>query len=509
MFFYIKQNLKVVFLFTLFGGVIFALISHYISRTFAAGTAVITLDPTGQISGTHQDIQIKIDSGSQKVGFVRASITFDPDKFQVSDNIVISSPFETIIQKTESSAANTTGEILLVSALPPGQIDNAPSGLFTFATIPLDVRSSKVNDPTEIRVDVEDTQIVDLENSGLQIESLVSTYTLNYFATPTPTLVPTQTPTIAPSVSQLTPTFAPSNAPVLTNTPTPTVTEPSIIPTGELSLVGPDTVQIGDTLSFDLTLRTNTLVSGVDAVLSYDPEMITIESFTDYKLLSDNTLATIDNVSGIVRLSQVKSEGFQGEGRIATIYARPKKVGNSSISFVFINGQKSESNVIDRKTGEDILIKPDSYDFLVPQERYVQVQLQTLSEDTSLGFRTEGSVTDTNNWVSTFLTSVEGISEKILLPNISWSTNSSSFEVKVPGYLKKKITVVLNPGDTILNFGQLVAGDINDDGIINIVDVSLMYDSWFGNGVADYNKDSIVNSADFWILTQNLLLTEE
>ena len=52
-----------------------------------------------------------------------------------------------------------------------------------------------------------------------------------------------------------------------------------------------------------------------------------------------------------------------------------------------------------------------------------------------------------------------------------------------------------------------IAGDINADGIVNNLDLSLMYDDWFGSVArSDLNSDGIVNSADYWLLTQNFFL---
>ena len=61
----------------------------------------------------------------------------------------------------------------------------------------------------------------------------------------------------------------------------------------------------------------------------------------------------------------------------------------------------------------------------------------------------------------------------------------------------------------MLDLGALKAGDLNNDGIVNNLDLSLMYDQWFGSGTADFNRDEVVNTADYWIVLQNFLAEDE
>ncbi|MDR3642147.1 MAG: fibronectin type III domain-containing protein [Candidatus Doudnabacteria bacterium] len=81
-----------------------------------------------------------------------------------------------------------------------------------------------------------------------------------------------------------------------------------------------------------------------------------------------------------------------------------------------------------------------------------------------------------------------------------------NIRIKVNGYLSQLLTSIdttVNSG-TALSVPQLLAGDSNNDNVVNSLDYSLMNTNWLKNSPAsDFNLDGIVNSLDFAILKNN------
>ncbi len=62
----------------------------------------------------------------------------------------------------------------------------------------------------------------------------------------------------------------------------------------------------------------------------------------------------------------------------------------------------------------------------------------------------------------------------------------------------------VNMGAYLTQTGVFLIGDLNNDGIVNAADWSLMASVWFTNDpVADLNKDGLVNSIDFGLMNRN------
>jgi hypothetical protein len=391
-----------------------------------------------------------------------------------------------------------------VVAVPPGKVSQSPSGIFEIAQLPIEVISATENDGAQITFNLDDMQIVDTSQNELTIDPQNGAYTLNFV--PTPTVTNTPTPSNTPTV---TPTIVPTEIPTLSVSPTPTSASlrPAI-----LSLVGPSPVYTKVPSQFDIHLQTETAVSGVDSVLLFDQSKIQIDSYDNHTLLNGNTIAYVNNQNGVLRLSQVATQGnsFVGEGSLATIHFTPLVQGTTEISFEYIQNSKSDTNVIAFENGKDIVLPPSSLSLSIVNQAYLFLELETESENPTLGFATDGVVTLTDgDWSTKFTTSKEGKAGSYLLPDSLVGLSQISFYVKVDGYLKKIAKGDIRGGDVTINFGTLRAGDLNNDGIVNTIDLSLLYDAWFSEGVADYNKDGIVNSADYWILTQNFFATDE
>ena len=92
-----------------------------------------------------------------------------------------------------------------------------------------------------------------------------------------------------------------------------------------------------------------------------------------------------------------------------------------------------------------------------------------------------------------------------------------SIDDGTPGPFSYTITI---GGNTLASVGgsffqnDRVRGDINDDGVVNVIDLGLMRTAFFEasgaplyNGFADLNSDGIVNVVDLGLLRQNFFVT--
>ena len=131
------------------------------------------------------------------------------------------------------------------------------------------------------------------------------------------------------------------------------------------------------------------------------------------------------------------------------------------------------------------------------------------STPSRLGFDYSGTLSQVNGSFTTVFTSdVNGQAGNWELDN-TLNGQTVTYSIKVAGFLKKNSQITLAGGDNEIDFGSLLAGDNNDDGIINNIDLSIMYADWSGSGISDYNRDGIVNSADHWHIMQNFLKVDD
>lgn len=87
-----------------------------------------------------------------------------------------------------------------------------------------------------------------------------------------------------------------------------------------------------------------------------------------------------------------------------------------------------------------------------------------------------------------------------------------NFRAGIPGYLSKLVSNVNLTTTSIVDvtFPTLLAGDFNEDQMVNSLDFSYMNSKWnLTDALSDINKDGIVNSLDFAYVSNNWLLLGE
>lgn len=466
-----------------------------ITKTLAAGSATVSVSPINLTVPPNGNMEVRVDSGATTVGFVQAVINFDPNLVHLASDITTSGPLSTVITKTATAEANSTGKITVALGLPPANVATAPSGLFTIANLQFTAATASANQVANVTIDTVSTQVVGMDTQPISVSGVSGVISVNPLL-PTATIVPTPTMTLTP-----TPTPTPTGSP----TPTPTVAPRTA---AHLSMVPAGSPVKGQEWKVAVNLSTSELLSGIDAMVIYDPSKLSYVRFEDAKLLTDRTQISVDNINGIIRISQTDppGQGFLGDGSLGNLIFSPLLVGNVTLDWNYVAGAKNDSNAIALVDGLDVLAAPVAINATVGDNIWIKVHLLTSSSN---GQVVSGTVSTTDNtWQSAFVTDNAGNSGQ-LVGSASWSGSTRQFAVKVSGFLKRKINTNIVSGLNTVDAGSLVAGDINDDGIVNNVDLSLMYDQWFVGGSADYNKDGVVNSADHWILTHNFLKTDE
>lgn len=454
-------------------------------------------------------ISLRLDASGELIGFVRAEVNFDQTKVALTQEPVITPLLGTSIEVTSRANANGTGNIVIVLGLSPN--DEAPTGDFELAQLVFTSLTDEPNQSTNLTVNEAGSQIVDTSIPNpyqLSIITDPALLVLNFTPTPTPTETPIPTATLT-STSTPMPTPTSTLAPSPTATPTPVLTATPAQSSASLSLVLNDKAFIDEEISIDVNFETNSPVSGVDAVILFDPAFISVMRIDDKKLLGDESIMNIDN-AGIVRISQLEAPGtgFIGQGVMATLIVQSQTIGQKNLSFEFTPPGKADSNAVEFSTGYDILSAVNNLNFEIIDHPLLDIQLLTLSENAALGHSADGNLqTSDGIWSTAFSTDVSGSGE-VAVPD-SYIEELVELVFKVNGYLRKRRSFIIDSGKNNVDLGVLVAGDLNDDGIVNNIDLSLMYDAWFGSGTADYNRDGIVNSVDHWILTNNFFAQDE
>ncbi|MCS7092539.1 MAG: hypothetical protein NZM26_04260 [Patescibacteria group bacterium] len=179
-------------------------------------------------------LKLMVDAKSNKIGFVRAEIVFDPSQIDLVGDISTSDKFKTIIEKTSKEIANSQGKIALVLGVSPADRESAPSGVFEIASVPIGAKTDQKNIQAVVSIDQQKSQVVSMNSLNLAIDKKDSNLTINPvgLVSLAPELTVTQVPTSATITYTKTPTLTNTSTPTptlaTTNTPSPRATNPSV-----------------------------------------------------------------------------------------------------------------------------------------------------------------------------------------------------------------------------------------------------------------------------------------
>ena len=140
-----------------------------------------------------------------------------------------------------------------------------------------------------------------------------------------------------------------------------------ILPATATLAMQPESVTVapGKEFSLDIALLTNgRQVSGVDAIIAYDPKVLKLQSSvasaaasaTSSALFDEYPSNSVDEEKGIITLSAIQKPGeiFNGSGVLGRLTFQAKIPGITSIRFSYTKDAKDDSNVVDTN-GDDIL----------------------------------------------------------------------------------------------------------------------------------------------------------
>jgi len=95
-------------------------------------------------------------------------------------------------------------------------------------------------------------------------------------------------------------------------------------------------------------------------------------------------------------------------------------------------------------------------------------------------------------------------SSGVFTGNVGSLSGTYDVRVRVNKYLTKKVVNIQIPSNTRVSFGNILAGDLQVNNLVNTGDYSIMSQTWFtASADADINKDGIVNTTDFACLSAN------
>jgi hypothetical protein len=156
--------------------------------------------PATGVAPPNQTMELYIDARNEKIPFIRAEITFDQSKMQLTDEIGTTQKLRQIIRKSTKSEANNSGRIVLILGLAVADRDNPPQGTFEVARFTFAPISYATNLATAVSIDTSTVQVVNWDGSEMENKYQNAKVILNR-VTPTPTdyVSPTPKPTTRPT----------------------------------------------------------------------------------------------------------------------------------------------------------------------------------------------------------------------------------------------------------------------------------------------------------------------
>lgn len=101
------------------------------------------------------------------------------------------------------------------------------------------------------------------------------------------------------------------------------------------------------------------IITGADAVVKYDPNLLSIKKVVPGKLFPYYPILKIKKDKGRVEITGTivspDQQSFNGAGELASLLVEPLTEGEISLSFDFTSGKTNDSNLAEKGTGNDIL----------------------------------------------------------------------------------------------------------------------------------------------------------
>ncbi|MEZ5673298.1 MAG: SdrD B-like domain-containing protein [Thiotrichaceae bacterium] len=277
----------------------------------------------------------------------------------------------------------------------------------------------------------------------------------------------------------------------------------------------PSTVKPGE--SFDITLRftpdTAQLADGIEVYLEFDPTKLKINSVNNSGVLDFELSNQIGNnfvyFSAASMFNDVPTETFDLVTINVTALENTDNADNTTLHFVTDHSHVSSSGNYIPQDFEDIVIN-----FALEPVLQCKVMLQGRPTPPAPSWKMELKLY-VDGKQDTVMTEDLG---QCQLPSslLPLSAGTHSICVKNSHTLQKKLDVNIPLNDDLIDFGELIEGDTNDDNQLNLNDFRLIgmatnnakKESCQGdaayNSNADLNSDGCISIADAILFKSNL-----
>ena len=117
------------------------------------------------------------------------------------------------------------------------------------------------------------------------------------------------------------------------------------------------TSKAGETFTVQMLLSSPKAIDAVDALVSFDPAMLSVEKASKGELFEIYPLKSTDNKKGLVKISAASREQFfQGEdGVYATLTFKSLKAGETELAYQYESKQASHSDTDVMSEGTDLM----------------------------------------------------------------------------------------------------------------------------------------------------------
>jgi hypothetical protein len=433
-------------------------------RLRAAPSIDLYFETSSEQIPTDNLTRFMIDAKTNQIGFLATRVTFDNTKIHLSSDVQPSDKLTTIVKITSMQEANQTGVIDIVLGLSPGS--TAPTGIFEFARA--DFTTATTNQATtNLNYDINNTQIVDLNPLELTANLSSTSFTLNQQiqASGEIKLVPDTSNLAVNSITKVNLSMTTGGA---------NISSISMRITASLDNSQPE-VQVVDSQAQPIStiqLNSDLLLSG-----SW--------SFPVNTITQQNGQLTID-------FSAVNTEplGYSNINYInlGSFYLLGSAITTNPVVFTFDTSQTKMLNKNDPP--QNVLLAPSDMQITVYKPdaslEGVRFKLQGISipgiiKQTTIDFDNQGTNT---SYTVPFKSEVGGTfsnTSKIMLTNLPVDLSGTDYEVyaKASGWLRKHLGLVtinpsLNAAPSEWSNMRLIAGDFDNNNILDIRDISLL-----------------------------------
>lgn len=150
------------------------------------------------------------------------------------------------------------------------------------------------------------------------------------------------------------------------DTTKPAAVTPQVEPKAAALMVQADKkeLKVGEVATFTITISSTTAIKGTDTILSFDPKLFTLDkTSTTSAMVKVGTLFDtyqenqIDEKKGTIVIAGINesTDGKKVDGVLGTFTLKAKAKGVAKLDFVFSPGHTTDSNVVESKSGDDVL----------------------------------------------------------------------------------------------------------------------------------------------------------